>query len=169
MKKYTIKILQWNAWGLFRAKLKEFRENLRSVNPLLVFLSETHWKNEYTIKFSTYNSYLLNRPGQGGGVAILVKKAIQTNILTLPNLQNLEVVGVSVKLNDSIIDLISVYCPNGNQCYTKEIELLFNTSRNKAIIGGDFNGHTSYGTTFTQQTPATERFLNSFLPIPTGL
>nr|CAH0102047.1 unnamed protein product [Daphnia galeata] len=139
-----LQILQWNARGLFRAKLQEFRENLRSVNPIFVFLSETHWKNEYTIKFSADNSYLLNRPGQGGGVAILVKKAIQTNILTLPYLPNLEAVGVSVKLNYSLIDLISVYCPNGNQCNAQEINLLFNTPRNKAIIGGDFNVHSEH-------------------------
>lgn len=162
MKKHPIKILQWNARGLFRAKLQEFRENLRSVNPLIVFLSETHWKNEYTIKFSAYNSYLLNRPSQGGGVAILVKKAIQTNILTLPNLPNLEAVGVSVKLNDSFIDLISVYCPNGNQCNAHEINLLFNTPRNKAIIGGDFNSHSEVWDDF-HATNSCGRKISEFL------
>ena len=130
--------------------------------PFFVLLSETHWKNEYTIKFSAYNSYILNRPGQGGGVAILVKKAIQTNILTLPNLPNLEAVGVSVKLNDSFIDLISVYCPNGNQCNAQEINLLFNTPRNKAIIGGDFNGHSEVWDDF-HATNSCGRKISEFL------
>ena len=109
MKKRPIKILQWNARGLFRAKLQEFKANLHKHNPLIVLLSETHWKDDYTIRFSAYNSFVLNRPNMGGGVAVLVKKGIQSNILQLPRFSNIEAIGVSIKLNNIVLDAISVY------------------------------------------------------------
>ena len=38
-----INIIQWNARSLYRSKLELFENNLRSSNPSIVLLSETHW------------------------------------------------------------------------------------------------------------------------------
>ena len=57
MKKRPIKILQWNARSLFCAKLQELKANLHKHNPLIVLLSETQWKDDYTIRCSAYNSF----------------------------------------------------------------------------------------------------------------
>ncbi len=69
------KLLQWNARSLYKSKLVEFKQQLRDLNPHVVLLSETHWKDEYIPKFSAYTPIVLNRSGQGGGVAILAKKS----------------------------------------------------------------------------------------------
>ena len=69
-----LRILQWNSRSLYRAKLEEFRANLKNFNPLLALISETNWRNEYKVKFTTYNVFSFNHQDPGGGVAILAKK-----------------------------------------------------------------------------------------------
>ena len=94
MTRNPIKLLQWNARSLYRSKLEEFKNNLRKINPHLVLLSETHWNEKYIHKFSAFNSIYINRQGQEGGVAILVKKTIQYTKLLLPRLDTIEATGI---------------------------------------------------------------------------
>ena len=78
-----------------------------------------------------------------GGVAILIHKSLQFSPLSLPHLETIEVVGVSIALRNNrnkLIDILSVYIPNGNSCSEEELTSL-TTGRNNFIIGGDFNGH----------------------------
>ncbi len=56
------KLLQWNSRGLTRAKLEEFRYHLNCLNPLFVFLSETHWYDSTNISFRAFNLSKRNRP-----------------------------------------------------------------------------------------------------------
>lgn len=144
MTRRPIKIIQWNARGFYREKLEEFKFNLRKLNPHLVLLSETFWRDQYTIKFSDYTPFFVNRQSLGGGVAILVKKSITASRISLPLLNSIEVVCISMKLhNNDTIDVFSVYCPNGNSCSPDDLQSLFNLSSNSCIIGGDFNAHSS--------------------------
>jgi hypothetical protein len=83
----------------------------------------------------------MDRPG--GGVAILIHKSLQFSPLSLPHLETIEVVGVSIALRNNrnkLIDILSVYIPNGNSCSEEELTSL-TTGRNNFIIGGDFKGH----------------------------
>jgi hypothetical protein len=69
------KCLQWNARGLTKAKLEEFRHHLSSVNPEIVILSETHWSSGVAPKFKTHHILKKDRPYRtGGGVALLIRK-----------------------------------------------------------------------------------------------
>lgn len=137
-----LKIIQWNARSLYKSKLQEFKYNLLLTNPHIVLLSETHWKDHYTAQFSAYQTFALNRPTQGGGVAILVKKNIQTSPLPLPQSSDIEAIGVTIKTrNNTHIYIISLYCPNGNSCRRGNIEAILNAPRNTTIIGGDLNAH----------------------------
>jgi exonuclease III len=137
-----LKIIQWNARSLYKSKLQEFKYNLLLTNPHIVLLCETHWKDHYTAQFSAYQTFALNRPTQGGGVAILVKKNIQTSPLPLPQSSDIEAIGVTIKTrNNTHLDIISLYCPNGNSCRRGNIEAILNAPRNTTIIGGDFNAH----------------------------
>lgn len=137
-----LSILQWNARSLYRAKLEEFKANLRVTNPSIVLLSETHWKDQYIPKFTAFHSFVLNRPGPGGGVVILVRKDTHATSLDLPRSTNLETVGVSIRLDDGrVVKVVSVYCPNGSECNRDEITSLFRAVGDCAIVGGDFNAH----------------------------
>lgn len=108
MTRHPIKIIQWNARGLYKGKLEELKYYLRKFNPHFVLLSETHWRDQYRIKFSGYTAFFVNR--QGPGVAILVKKFFSASRIPLPLFDSIEVVGISVNLRDDLpIDLFSIY------------------------------------------------------------
>jgi len=87
--------------------------------------------------------FLLNSPRRerGGGVAILVKKNIKTNLLKGPKLRSIEVVEVKLKMKDWDLEVVSAYCPHGPECEEEDIQKLFDSVGQHAIIGGDFNGH----------------------------
>ena len=103
-----LRILQWNSRSLYRAKLEEFRANLKNFNPLLALISETNWRNEYKVKFTTYNVFSFNHQDPGGGVAILAKKSHRISKLHLPSINNFDTIGITVELADGTkLDIIS--------------------------------------------------------------
>ena len=90
----NLKCLQWNSRGLTKARLEEFRNLLNTEDPDLVFLSETYWKPRFTVKFTTYEIFKLDRSTiRGGGVALLVKKSLQAHAIPSPVTGTLEVIG----------------------------------------------------------------------------
>lgn len=148
-------ILQWNARGLYKSKLNDFRYNLCSLNPTVLLLSETHWRNHFRVKFSSYRSFVCNRvDGEKGGVAILVKKNLRCEPFPLPSFHSIEAVGVTVHLNRHlIITFVSVYCPDGNcsqRSFTSDLVSLFDSVNGNVFIGGDWNAHHP-----TWETPST--------------
>ncbi len=68
-----LKCLQWNARGLTKSRLEEFRTLLNSHDPDIVFLSETHWNQFFQVKFRNYSTLKKDRNNRrGGGVALLI-------------------------------------------------------------------------------------------------
>lgn len=155
------RLLQWNARGLTRAKLEEFRYNLHLLHPSFVFLSETHWCDSF-VSFKSFTCLTKNRPpGQRGGVALLISKQFSFVHIAFPLFANLEVIGATVIFNGSSLDLVSVYCPRGN-FEVAEIRSLFGCLHNDAIVGGDFNAHHPlWG--FSPQSNKAGRSLSDFL------
>ena len=140
------RILQWNARGLYKSKEKDFRYSLCSTNPTVALLSETHWQNDFRVKFSSYRSIVCNRKtGEKGGVAILFKKNLLYDNITLPSFRTIEAVGVCVHLNHRLkITFVSVYCPNGNctqEDISSDLNLLFSSVSGNEFIAGDWNAH----------------------------
>ena len=124
-----LNIIQWNARSLYRSKLELFKNNLRSSNPSIVLLSETHWVDSHPVAFDAYNCFVKNRADKnGGGVAILVKKSISASLIPSPVLAHIECIGVSILLPDGKnLVLISAYCPKGD-AEPSEIASLFDQS-----------------------------------------
>ena len=110
-----LRIFQWNSRSLFRAQLEEFR--------------------------AMY--FPLTKKAPGEGVAIIaIKESLRIWKLKLTSINNFETIGITVELLDGTkVDIISAYCCNGNICYRDDINLLFSSTGNTAIIGGDFNTH----------------------------
>jgi hypothetical protein len=161
----NFKCVQWNARGLTKAKLEEFRQFLSSVSPDIVLLSETHWKPYFNVLFKSYHVLKEDRPHKaGGGVAILIKKNIRFSPFSFTPSATIEAIGASILLsNNSQIDLISIYVPKGD-CEVADVEHLFNRI-NPTLIGGDFNGHHSMWESDSQSNKAgrsiAEAILNS--------
>ena len=73
----NITCIQWNSRGLTKARLEEFRNFLSTSTPSIVLVCETFWNNNFSVKFRSYNVINKNRADKrGGGVAILINKAI---------------------------------------------------------------------------------------------
>ncbi len=94
------------------------------------------------MKFSSYTSFVLNRVGQGGGVAILTKKNMQATTLVVESNENFEAMGVTIKLkNKEELDVISLYCPNGNRCNYEEIKNILTNTGNSATSEATYYRH----------------------------
>jgi hypothetical protein len=80
----NFKCVQWNAIGLTKAKVEEFRQFLSSVCPDIVLLSETLGKPYFNVLFKSYHVLKEDRPHKAGGcVAILIKKNIRFSPFSL--------------------------------------------------------------------------------------
>ena len=108
-----LRIFQWNSRSLFRAQLEEFR--------------------------AMYFPLTKKAPGEGVTI-IAIKESLRIWKLKLTSINNFETIGITIELLDGTkVDIISAYCCNGNICYRDDINLLFSSTGNTAIIGGDFN------------------------------
>ena len=136
-----MKCVQWNARGLTKSKLEEFKKFLSSTSPEIVFISESHWSSSFNVRFRSYHILKKDRAQRmGGGVALLIHKSVQFLPLKCYSSDTVEAIGATILTkNTGNIDVISVYVPKGN-CDTEEVKALFNV-QNKFIIAGDFNAH----------------------------
>ncbi|KAK4037939.1 hypothetical protein OUZ56_029962 [Daphnia magna] len=75
----------WNANGLKGHKREVFLQQLATINPQIVILSETHWNNLHVIFMTRkMRSYIIghqNRPDGFGGVAIHLKKHLSFSLV----------------------------------------------------------------------------------------
>ena len=145
--KNSLKCLQWNANGLKKSTLDEFRSFLRLENPDVALLSETRWSDNFDATFHNYKLFRRDRKGKrGGGVAILVHVSIQCVPFHPPSSKLIESVGVSIETQEfGKVDVISVYCPSGDahvDDLSDAYEALFDSPQStNFIIGGDMNAH----------------------------
>ena len=70
-----------------------------------------------------------------------------------PESPNLEVIGVSLKLNHQSLDVVSVYCPHGD-CLPEETQQLFDATGDNAFVAGDFNAYSQIWTSNTHTNQA---------------
>ena len=129
-----LKCLQWNARGLTKSRLEEFRSLLNSLDPDLVFISETYRNKKYQIRFKKFFTLNRNRnTRRGGGVTLLVKKSLQFS--ALPSCSTRK--GAKIQVESGPVHCFSVYCPRGD-CQADEIKNLLNCP-SPVILAGDLN------------------------------
>ncbi|KZS20278.1 Uncharacterized protein APZ42_013072 [Daphnia magna] len=124
---HRTRCIQWNARGLSKANLEEFRQYITVVKPDIALLSETHWKPSFNAKFKSYHVLKkdrLNRPVVG--VAVLVHKNLRFSPLILPNSDSMETISVTIMSSSNTpTDFISLYVPKGD-CEVADIDFFFN-------------------------------------------
>ena len=90
----------WNARSI-KKNLTDFQQTLQSKQPHIACIVETWLKPDKDINIKGYITYRKDRPGdqQAGGVAILIKKELQSNKINLiPYLNGrLELLGISIE------------------------------------------------------------------------
>ncbi|XP_072401022.1 uncharacterized protein [Diabrotica undecimpunctata] len=110
-------------------------------NPDIICLQETNFKNEKIQALKQFKSYCKNRTSQekaSGGVAIFVKKSIETTEISLQT--NLE--AICIKLNSSPnIYVCNLYLPSSTQVDSEALTKLLQQIPQPRLILGDFNAH----------------------------
>lgn len=110
----------------------------------IVMLTETWLKKGQSFNISGYNLIAINRQDGYGGVAILAKKNIFTEMINIQiNLEPIEAILVKTKLKNTFYYFCSIYIPPktaSNSIKIKFDQLIDKLSTYKNIIfGGDFN------------------------------
>lgn len=159
--KKPFSVLQWNARGLTKSRLEEFKHALSYFVPSVVLISETHWKDLFNVKFSCYHVIKKNRTNRrGGGVAILAHHSYKFSVIQLDSYHSIEAVGVSIALpRHPSLDLISAYAPRGvsspeEMCIIKlEIDIRESFSERKSIIAVFLDISKAYDCVWIQGLP----------------
>ena len=110
----NIRLLQWNARSI-RNKKDELFHFLLKTDIDICLLCETWLNNKDSIKHQNFFCYRLDRQhGGGGGVAILIKKSINHELLNPQNTKVIKNIGVRVKSSNEFLDIYSCYYPGGS-------------------------------------------------------
>lgn len=144
--KSKLNILFWNANGI-RNKIEEFYHFISENNTHIACINETFLKdcqNLYT--HPDYKIYRYDRADRPkGGVAIIIKKDLNHELLPAYPTNILECIGVKVCVNDNIqLHIISAYLPGGSSTadirahLAEDIRKLTSSHRN-TFICGDLN------------------------------
>ena len=141
----TLKVLQWNIRSLIK-NLPELQKTIDEQKPHILCLSETLLKPHFqNIRFKNYDILRKDRQtGNGGGIAILVRKELNYKKIPLTNYRNgnMECLAITVNLKNIPIDILACYSPPG-QLNEIELEHYCNNLQNKTIICGDLNARHS--------------------------
>lgn len=149
----VLNIVTWNARGI-RNKSLELFQFLKNHNVDVCLVSETWLNSNISIRHRDFFVYRNDREvTRGGGVAIIVKKNIQHNLLPIINTKLIENIGVKIFTNIGSVDIFSCYFPGGSagvdsnrkQLFASDIRMLSSISE-RYILGGDFNSrHRNWG------------------------
>lgn len=117
MNQNQINILHWNARGIRNKKL-EFFDFLISRNILIACLNETKLNSDIGFSHNLFHVFRLdNQEGRisRGGVAIIIHKSIQCQVMSSFNTEAIQAIGVTVNLSTGHkLNIISAYF-NGNR------------------------------------------------------
>lgn len=145
------KIIQWNCWSIFQ-RFNDLAFLEEEFHPEFFCLSESKLFDSSFFSLPNYNIVAHNRDRHAGGTAILIKKNIKYNVISISSFadaiqKNIDIICIEVELtNNNKLTLYSLYSPpRSANCYTPDLlwQTIFNScsGHNNVIICGDFNGH----------------------------
>jgi exonuclease III len=165
MNSHNLIAINWNANGLKKQR-NSFAAFLSHHNVDIACVSETHLINSDTIKFSGYKIYRYDRPlnrRPAGGVAIIIRNNIKYNQMPIiSDLRSLEVIAISLTINNKLITLISAYQSPSKPMYTKDYETIFSKNNNIILLGDLNSKHSNWGCISTNSRGRKlQEFINS--------
>lgn len=145
---FGLKIMQWNANGLVAHKNelvnflapKNLTQTLINQNnsnkPHIICVQETFLKLNKTFCLDGYDVFRKDRlTNLKGGVATLVLTSLNAVLVDTP--ENIECIGVKIKLENSFINIFNIYQPPDIKIDFNIYKTFFET--NNSILTGDFN------------------------------
>lgn len=148
-----LNILQWNSQSILcnRLYLTHF---LYEQDIHLAIICETWLRPETIFKIKGFNVVIHDSGNKHNGVAILIKDTIQYKHLPTFSDNGLQIICVTIFLNNKELSLISCYCPTYSYPRFDKTKLdnLIKSIPHPFILAGDFNAHnTSWGCNSTSR------------------
>src|SRR5271154_3951820 len=134
-----MKLLFWNIRSMLN-KFDEINAVIQIHCPMIIIIMETWLKPSDNFQINNFNTYRSDRGSPGGGVLISIHNDLKSNFIKTENFTNVELLGVSFKLNNKKTNLFAWYSPtftNENQ----KFEFFLNKHDKNSIFIGDFNSH----------------------------
>jgi exonuclease III len=135
----NIVIIKWNANGIKRNR-NTFAAFLSHHNINIAYISETHLCITDSIQFNGYSIYRIDRTAvwPSGDVALLIRTKIKHQQAYIPRLRSLEVVAITLLVNNINTTIVSAYQSPSYNMYTNDLDVIL-INYNKIIIIGDLN------------------------------
>jgi hypothetical protein len=131
------KIVAWNCRGIL-FKIDELVNFMISDNIDIVLLTETLLTKKINIRKYGLTFYRLDRPSNGGGVAIVIRDNIAHRKFEIPITNSLEVVAIEIKIRNCLHIIASAYKPPNIKLNLTDINNIMSLGNN-VIIAGDLN------------------------------
>lgn len=140
-----LNIISWNAQSISNgSKTAELERLLRERDIHIVCLQETYLNHNTKLYMPNYTIYRNDRTTHGGGVAILVKKGIQHELLRLCATVSIENIAIAVTFHNKRIIITSAYSPHYNNSFSNDLTAI-TSAPGECLIFGDLNAkHTAW-------------------------
>ena len=141
----SLKIVTWNANGL-QNHIRELQIFLLKEGIDICLISESHNTLQTYINVKGYRIYNAYHPLgiARGGVTVLVRENIKHNEHSKIESLQMQVVTISVNINNKICNMSAIYCPPRYTPKAEDFIDLFESLGPCFIIGGDFNAKNTY-------------------------
>ena len=143
-------IIQWNINGMTH-KIPFLNKVISDKNPLVLCIQETHFKDNYYKNLKNYECYYRNRcqvTKACGGVATYINQNLKA--FKIPITTNLEIVAVTVQINNKSLTIANFYLPNSQSINQFELQNVIDQLPKPFLLLGDFNCHnTIWGSNYT--------------------
>lgn len=146
-----LKILQWNSRSI-KSNKASFEQFVLDYKPDICLISETWLTTKDNFRLKNYNITRQDRLDKiGGGVGIFVHKRYSFQILKFQLIPNeLDICGIVLNLNNTVISFISVYNPPKFSCDINMWNNILKQTQGLIFLGGDFNAHhQSFGDSYS--------------------
>lgn len=137
-----LNIAQWNAQSLL-CNQHIFTHFLYEKSIHIAIVSETWLKPSQSLNIKNYNIERNDCGNTHNGVAIVIHKNIPYEKITTQFDNSLQNIVVSIKINNKLISIVSIYCPTHSiPSFTKtKFDDLITSIPKPVFISGDFNAH----------------------------
>lgn len=136
----SLKILQWNAHSVI-PKLDRLKALLSKNNIDIFCICETWLVEEKFFRVPFYNILRKDRQQPYGGVMIGIRNGIEFKSISVPTSGSVECVGVSVKVNDKFVAILSTYIPPNGRCTLADLQNSLSQIKEPCFLLGDLNAH----------------------------
>jgi hypothetical protein len=134
---FAVQIAYWNANSV-KNKKNELIEFIDENKIDIMLLGETWLRTGDNFKIPNYVIYRNDRLDQpGGGTAVCVKKNLKHDVLPSANSQ-IENTAINLYLTDSVIRIVSAYCPPGKILTSPDLDAIF-SDETPTLVLGDLN------------------------------